>query len=83
MFSLRSKNVRNLGEKKFGGIQYQMQYLTNVIKSDSLMMNPKDVVGGNGYFISGTGALLIYDSRNNVLNCTSGNCAELAVSTNN
>lgn len=82
MFSLRSKNVRHLGEFIFGGIQYQMQYLTHVEKSDSLMMNPLEVPGGNGYFISGTGALLLYDTRNNVLNSTSGNYAELAVSTN-
>lgn len=82
LIRLQSKNVKHLGKKLFIGIQYDMQYLFNVRKTDTMMMNPNEVNGSNGYLASGIGALLIYDTRNNVLNSTSGSYAEIKLSIN-
>lgn len=82
LIRFRSKNVKHLGNKLFTGLQYDMQYLFNVKKKDAMMMNTNEVPGSNGYFSSGIGALLMYDTRNNVLNATSGSYAEILFSMN-
>jgi hypothetical protein len=83
LIRLQSKNVRNLGNKLFAGLQYDMQYLFNVKEREGMMMNTTQVPGGKGYFTSALGALLIYDTRNNVLNATSGSYGEVLLSASN
>jgi hypothetical protein len=82
LFRIQSKNVYQFRKNTFVGFQYDMQYLYNVKKSDPMMMNPEKVLGSNGYFTSGIGALLIYDTRNYILNSTAGSYAEILLASN-
>jgi hypothetical protein len=83
LIRLQSKNLKHLGKKLFAGIQYDMQYLFNVREKEGMMMNPEQVIGSNGYFTSTLGVLLLYDTRNYVLNTTSGTYGEVLFSAGN
>lgn len=56
---------RLVGKRLFVGILYEMQSLWDVQYIPGGIFDKQQIVGRNGYIVSGLGASLTYDSRNN------------------
>jgi hypothetical protein len=79
-YKLSSKNLKRIGNKFFGGVQYNLQYLYNIEKEHAKMMTLDHIPGSNGFFVHGLGSVFVFDSRNNILNSSKGAYIELAYS---
>lgn len=77
-FKLSSNNLQNLGEKKFLGLQYNLQYLYNLQTKEAKMMRFDHIPGTDGFFIHGFGPIFQIDKRDNLLNTHKGMYLELS-----
>jgi outer membrane protein assembly factor BamA len=77
LVKLHSKNLKMVAKNLFLGFQYDLQYLFDIDRMETNMMENPKVAGANGYVTSGLGTVLRFDSRDNVLNSTKGTLFEL------
>lgn len=68
---------RNLGHNLFVGVMYEQQNLLKVIHQKGDLLDQEKVAGRDGYLISGLGASLTFDNRNNAFAPDKGYFAQL------
>ena len=83
LVKFQSKNLYQIKNKIFIGIQYDLQRLFNIKLTKLSMMPSMKIEGIGGYSTSGIGPIFIYDTRNNILNSSKGTYAEIMTSVNN
>ncbi|MCZ6694767.1 MAG: BamA/TamA family outer membrane protein [Bacteroidetes bacterium] len=70
--------LRKLSKVHFGGLQIRYFNQYNVIREEGGLLDSTQVAGFNGSVVAGLGPVLLYDSRDNVVNASKGFFLELS-----
>lgn len=74
----RERLLKKIRKHVFAGIQYQFNKLYNINYEPQFLIEDKPIIESGAGVNSGVGFSTIYDSRNNVLNASSGIFAEFS-----
>jgi hypothetical protein len=72
LFNLRSSNLKKIRNNLFLGISIHLNKQFDFQNQPNGLLSSGSVLGANGGFNSGLGGVLIYDTRDNVLNSSKG-----------
>ncbi len=78
LFHIKLLGMRKVADKFFVGLDYQFSYEYNFGLEDGGILQRGDIVGYNGGTGSGAGAVITYDSRDNVVNAYEGSLFEVS-----
>jgi len=77
-FRTNQRVVARISHRHFAGLQYQYYKVSNTTFPDSLLVDPGNKLGYNGFVTSGFGLVYLFDSRNNVINSNRGAYLEIS-----
>jgi len=75
---IENRVLRKISKKLFAGVQYRYMEMFQVEPEEGGLLETSRVPGFDGSRISGVGAAVVYDSRDNILNAYKGAYLELS-----
>ncbi|OJJ14033.1 hypothetical protein BKI52_44410 [marine bacterium AO1-C] len=76
--SMATRVFRRLDKNLFFGLQYQYVHFTSLERESGGLLETSQVAGYDGSVVSGLGAAILYDNRENILNPQKGLYAEMS-----